>query len=116
VPTDQRPAATIKIADEIRAFLAGLTKVKLADALSHLVTEGDPGKAALQAVADTLGQALAESPVPAKTDYPPMPYMDLAKLVRYEHVTAALNDPLFAKAEQVLSDEEAEIGKADFTL
>lgn len=116
VPTDQRPAATIKIADETRALPAGPTKVKLADALSHLVTEGDPGKQALQAVADTLGQALAESPVPAKTDHPPMPYTDLAKLVRYEHVTATLNDPLFAKAAQVLSDEEAEIAKADFTL
>jgi thiol-disulfide isomerase/thioredoxin len=45
-----------------------------------------------------------------------MPYMDLARLVRYEHVTATLDDPLFAKAAQVLAGEDADIEKADFTL
>jgi peroxiredoxin len=116
VPPDQRPAETIKIAGEIRALPAGVEKVKLADALSHLATEGDPGQQALQTVTDTLGQALTESPVAAKTDRPPMPYLDLAKLVRYEHVTATLNDPQYAKATQVLADNEADIAKADFTL
>ena len=92
------------------------SKVKLADALSHLVTEGDPGKAAIQATADTLSESLAESPVPAKSDYPPMPYMDLAKLVRYEHVSTTLNDSQFSKASQILAVDEADIVKADFTL
>lgn len=116
VPTDKRPAETIKIAGEIRVLPASQNKVKLADTLTHLVTEGDPGKEALQAVADTLGQSLTETPVPAKTDRPSMPYMDLAKLVRYEHVTATLDDPQFAKAGQMLADDEAEIEKAEFTL
>lgn len=116
VATDQRSAETIKIAVEIRALPAGIEKVKVADALSHLVTEGDPGKEALQSVADTLGQSLTETPLPSKTDHPPMPYIDLAKLVRYEHVTSTLNDPLYAKAGGILADEEAEIAKADFTL
>jgi hypothetical protein len=41
VATAQRPAATIQIATDIRALPSGAQKVGLADALSHLVTEGD---------------------------------------------------------------------------
>jgi thiol-disulfide isomerase/thioredoxin len=113
---EQRPPATINVAIEIRSLPASLHKVVLADNLAHLVTEGDQGAEALQAVADTLSQALAQSPVPAKDDNPPMPYLDLANLVRYENVHASLNDPLFAKASQELADDDAEIGKVDFTL
>lgn len=113
---DQRHQVTLQLASDIRALPPGPHKVSLADGLAHLVTEGDQGQDALQAVADALRQSLAETPVPAKNDKPPMPYMDLASLVRYEHVTAELNDPLFAKAQQQLADNEADIGKADFTL
>lgn len=116
VPTDQRPAATQKLAQEIRELPAGQSKLKLADALCHLSTEGDAGPGTLQAVADTLAKSLAESPVPAKGDQPPMPYLDLAKLARYEHVTVTLDDPLYAKAGQTLAANEAEIEKANFTL
>ena len=45
-----------------------------------------------------------------------MPYMDLANLVRYEGAQEELNDPLYAKAQQTLVDQETEIAKADFTL
>ena len=113
---DQRSADTIKLAESIRALPAGPHKVRFADDLAHLVTQGDQGIEALQAVADTLSQALSQSPVKAKKDQPPMQYLDLARLVRYENVTATLNDPLFAKASQVLADNDAEIAKADFTL
>jgi peroxiredoxin len=113
---DQRPAATIKLAGDIRALPAGQPKVKLADALAHLVTEGDQGADALQAVGNALSQALAESPVPAKNDQPPMPYMDLARLVRYENVTTPLADPLYVKAGQLLAANDEDIQKADFTL
>lgn len=116
VPTAQRPAATMKIATDIRTLPPGLSKLKLADGLCHLSTEGDPGQETLQAVADTLSQALSESPLPAKNDQPPMPYSDLAKLVRYEHVTTDLKDPLLAKADQILAADDAEIEKVDFTL
>jgi peroxiredoxin len=112
----QRPAACIKLATDIRTLPAGPGKVKLADNLAHLVTQGDQGANALQTVADTLSQALAQSPGNAKSDQPPAPYMDLARLVRYENVTASLNDPLFAKAGQVLAANEADIEKIDFTL
>src|ERR1700687_1654096 len=74
----QRSAATIKLAQDIGTLPPGQTKLKYADALSHLVTEGDQGSNALQAVGDVLAKALTESPVPAKGDEPPMPYMDIA--------------------------------------
>ena len=82
-----------------------------ADALSNLVTKGDQGQDALQAVADTLTKALAETPIPATGDQPPMPYHDLARLIYYEHVTTTLNDPLYAQALKVLEADEADVQK-----
>jgi peroxiredoxin len=114
--TQQRPAATIKLAADIRTLPAGAKKVDLANNLASRVTEGDQGAAALQAVADALSQALAESPVPAKGDQPPAAYLELASLVRYKNVTTTLKDPLFVKAGQVLIANDADVEKADFTL
>jgi peroxiredoxin len=117
VPDAQRPTVTIQIAKDIRTLPAGLPKLKLADALTHLVTEGDPGHDALQNVADTLAQALAEAPQPvAKDGSPAMPYMDIAKLARYEGIATDLKDPMLAKAGEILAADDAEIQKADFTL
>ena len=76
LPDDKRPAATVQLAHDVMALPAGKPKLRLADALSHLVTEGDQGADALQAVADTLAKSLAETPVPVKGDEPPMPYME----------------------------------------
>ena len=112
----ERPIATVKVAAEISALPPGMEKVRLADGASHLVTEGDQGRDALQAVADTLSKALTETPVPAKGDQPPMPYFDLARLARYEHVTVSLDDPLYKKANDILAANENDIAKADFTL
>ncbi len=117
VPDAQRPAATTKIANDIRTLPAGLPKLKLADELSHLVTEGDPGRETLQAVADTLAQALKETPQPAaKNGTPAMAYMDLAKLARYEGTTTDLKDAQMDKADQILAANDADVEKADFTL
>jgi thiol-disulfide isomerase/thioredoxin len=116
VPRDQRSAATVKLATSIRALPAGKAKLALADNLVHLSTEGDPGTETLQAVADTLSQALSETPVPAKKDWPPSQYFDLARLVRYEHVNATLSDPLYAKAADALVKNDADVEKVDFTL
>jgi len=116
VPDPQRPAATIQIAKDIRTLPAGLPKLKLADGLTHLATEGDPGREALQTVADTLALALSESPLPAKDDRPPMPYMDLAKLARYEQIATDFKDPLLTKADEILAADDADVEKADFTL
>ncbi len=112
----ERPIATVKVAAEISALPPGMEKVRLADGAAHLVTEGDQGQDALQAVADALSKALTETPVPAKGDQPPMPYFDLARLARYEHVTVFLDDPLYKKANDILAANENDIAKADFTL
>ena len=112
----ERPAATVQIATDIRALPPGLPKVKLADALSHLATEADPRQETLQAVAQTLSQALSEHPLAEKKGQPPMPYVDLANYVRYGNVTTDLNDPRLTQAEQRLAAKDAEIEKADFTL
>jgi thiol-disulfide isomerase/thioredoxin len=116
LPENKRPAATIELARDVLALPAGEPKVRLADKLANLVTEGDQGADALQAVADTLAKSLAETPQPAKGDQPAMAYMELAQLVRYEHVNVTLNDPLFAKALDILAANDAEIEKADFKL
>ncbi len=116
LPDNKRPAATIELAHDVLALPAGEPKVRLANALANLVTEGDQGADALQAVADTLAKSLAEAPEPAKGDQPAMAYMELAQLVRYEHVNVTLNDPQFAKALDILAANDAEIEKADFTL
>lgn len=116
LPDTQRPAATIELAKEVAALPAGADKVRLADDLAHLVTEGDQGHEALQTVADTLREALTEAPLKEKNGKPPMPYLDVARLVRYEDVTEAWNDPLFTQAQQTLAQQDAEIQKVDFTL
>ena len=121
VPDAQRPAETLKLAMEIRTLPPGIPKLKLADGLTHLATEGDPGREALQGVATTLALALAETPIPAKSPdaAPAAPYFDLAKLVRYEHVTvepnAALDAPL-GKATDDLVAQDAGLAKVDFSL
>jgi peroxiredoxin len=112
----ERPAATVRLAADIRSMPAGLPKVKLAYSLANLSTEGDQGAATIQAVADALSQSLAESPIPAKGDRPPAPYLELANLVRYENATTPLHDPLFDKASQILIANEEDVKKADFTL
>jgi len=116
VASDQKPAIIVKLATDIRSLPAGTQKLGYADALSHLATEGDSGHDALQAVVDTLSAALTESPVPAKGDKIPMPYHQIAMLVRYEGVTTTLKDPLYDRAAKMLADNEADIQKADFTL
>jgi thiol-disulfide isomerase/thioredoxin len=116
VPTAKRPAATAKLAADIRALRPGPKKVRYADDLAQLATEGDPGKDVLQSVTDTLSLALTESPVTSKNDQPPMPYLDVAKFVRYEQVTTDLKSPLLDKATQILMANDADIEKVDFTL
>ena len=116
LPDAQRPAATVQLAADIRALPPSADKLNLADSLAHLVTEGDQGQATVQAVADDLRQSLAETPAPSKKGEVPMPYMDLANLVRYEGAAEQFDDPMYAKAMQTLVANDAQVAKADFTL
>jgi peroxiredoxin len=116
LPTDQRSVGIIKLAVDIQGLRANKDKVDYADDLAHLVAVGDQGDEARKAVAETLSQALAESPQPSRKDQPAMAYLDLARMVRYENVNVNMNDPLLAQATQILAATDAEIEKADFTL
>jgi peroxiredoxin len=116
IPESQRGRRITELALRVRALPAGKIKVNLATGLAGLSTEGDFGHDPLQAVAETLSQSLAQTPLPETKESPAYPYVELARLVRYEHVSASLNDPEFNKAQARLIEEEAEVQKVDFTL
>ena len=111
LPDDQRPAATRDLALKIRALPKTAGKETLAIQLANLVTEGDPGRETLQETATTLADALREQPA-ANDD----PYIVLAQLVRYEHVTASLADARFRNAMAALEAEDEQRQHLDFTL
>ncbi len=116
LPDDVRANATRQLAIQIRQLAATANKLKLAGALASLSTEGDFGSETLQEVATTLADALRERPVPADKDQPAQPYVQLAQLVRYEHVKGAVNDPQFAATMAKLETDEQRRQSADFTL
>src|ERR1700688_4543805 len=101
---DVRAGTTKELALKIRKLPATENKLRLAEGLAGLSTEGDFGHDTLQEVATTLADTLRERPVPwaeAKDSdaskptpgrEPAYPYMELATLVRYEHVDAAVSN------------------------
>lgn len=116
VPDSQRGQKTVDLALQISGLPPAPNKLRLAVALTHLSTEGDFGYQTLQTVADTLAFTLTTDPPPAKNGGPAPPYLDLARLVRYEHVTTKVHDPQFTQAMTQLAAEETEVEKNDFTL
>jgi peroxiredoxin len=89
--------------------------------LAGLSTEGDFGHDALQEVATTLAETLRERPVPwttgtSATHAPAYPYIELASLVRYEHVDASLDDEQFRSAIARLEADDQHREHLDFTL
>ena len=106
LPDDVRAGTTKDLALKIRKLPATENKLRLAVGLAGLSTEGDFGHDTLQEVATTLAQTLRERPMPwaepknsnsdagskAAAREPAYPYIELATLVRYEHVEASLDD------------------------
>lgn len=115
-PSAARPAYTLRAVTEIRALPAGLFKVQCADTLAQISMRDEPGATALEAVADTLDRALAEFAVDGRGGQPAEPYLDLARLVRYESAGVALDDPRFTQAMEVLADADRHVEESDFTL
>ncbi len=113
---DARPQATQQLALEIRALPAGEHKLALANGLADLSTEGDFGHNPLQEVAATLAAALAEHPMPEKQGKPDDAYLELAQLVRYEHVQVRVDSPEFSKAMAILKADDQKRQQADFSL
>jgi peroxiredoxin len=116
LPDAERIAATRHLALEIRRLPATAKKEPLAEQLANLVTEGDLGHYILQDVATTLAQTLREQPVAPNKGQPASAYVTLALLVRYEHVSAFLDDPQFTAATQKLEADDRSRQHADFTL
>jgi len=116
LPEEQRARTTKQLALQIRQLPAALNKVRLANNLASLSTEGDLGQDTLQEVATTLADSVREQPVPAGKNGPAMPYVELAELVRYEHVKLTLDDPQFAAAVSKLEADDVRHQQADFAL
>src|SRR6202035_2601016 len=98
LPDDVRAGATKNLALEIRQLPVTPNKLRLANSLAMLSTEGDFGHDMLQEVATTLAVTLHEQPLPVEKGQPPRPYIELAELMRYERVQATLDDPQFTAA------------------
>ncbi len=116
VPDDKRADATTKLALEIRALPVTVNKLRLAYTLAMRSTEGDFGHDMLQEVATTLAAALREQPLPAEKGQPAQPYVELAEIVRYEHVQVTLDDSQFAAAVSKIEADNKRREHADFTL
>jgi len=116
LPDDARARMTKQLALDIRRLPAKPHKLDLAFAIANLSTEGDFGRETLQEVATTLADALREDPPPTMGTEPAPPYVELAELVRYEHVKANADDPQFAAALAKLDADDQSRQRADFTL
>jgi peroxiredoxin len=111
-----RARTTKDLALQIRALPVVPNKLILAGALANLSTEGDFSRGTLQEVTTTLAQALREQPPAGKPGSPNGSYMELASLVRYEHMQAESNSPQFAEAMEKLQSADLQRQSADFTL
>ncbi len=109
-----RGALTRKLAIEIRQLPITIGKVRLANALQNLSTEGDFGHDTLQEVTDTLTLAIQQYERTGNSD--PLPYFPVAFMVRYEGVKTSLNGPKYESAMADLEASERLREKADFTL
>ncbi len=116
LPDDVRSRTTKQLALQIRQLPAGSNKLTLANALANLSTEGDFGRDTLQEVTTTLADALREHPVPEAKGQPAAPYIELAELVRYEHMRASSDSPEFSAAMAKLNSDDEGRQHADFTL
>ena len=116
LPDDVRPQTTTDLAKKIRALPAADNKVRLAEGLSNLSTEGDLGKETLQEVANTLAAALTEKPQPDEKDGPAYAYRELARLARYEHVTTSFGAPQYLAAMKMFEEEDEKRQHADFSI
>jgi peroxiredoxin len=117
LPDDVRARTTKDLALHIRQLPVTPNKLRLAVGLANVSTEGDFGHDTLQEVATTLATALREWPPAARKDGgPALPYVELASLVRYEHVQASVDAPQFAAATAKLEADDAKRQQLDFTL
>jgi peroxiredoxin len=129
---DVRAGTTKDLALKIRKLPATENKLRLAVNLAGYSTEGDFGHDTLQGVATTLAETLRERPVPweeskdsdaegkAGVREPAYPYVELATLVRYEHVDVPVDlsndDGQYRAAMAQLEADDRKREHPEFTL
>src|SRR6266568_3495949 len=111
LPDETRVRVTKDLALQIRELPVVPNKLRLAEWLAGRATEGDFGHDTLQEVTTTLEQAIKEQP-PKEQDA----YLELASIVRYEHVNGSLDLPQFAAAMAKLEADDQHRNEANFTL
>lgn len=111
-----RAQVTKDLAVQIRKLPAVPNKLRLAAGLASRATEGDFGRDTLHEVTTTLADALRELPPGGKPGAPSFPFVELASLVRYEHMQAESDNPQFKEAMAKLQADDDARQKADFTL
>ncbi len=118
LPDDVRVQATKDLALKIRALPVVPNKLRLANGLANRATEGDFGRDTLQEVTTTLAEALREQPQPAGKDGPAEGYVEVAQLVKYEHMRAPAiaDNPQFIAALAKLQADDDKRQQANFTL
>ena len=126
---DVRSQTTKDVALKIRKLPVSENKQRLALWLAERSTEGDFGHDTLQEVTTTLAESLRERPLPwpkPEADKPSSgndavrqpaeAYVELATLVRYEHMQASLDDPQFAAATTRLEADDQKRQSPEFSL
>ncbi len=116
LPDDERARVTKELALAIRALPSSPNKLMLASRLSNLATEGDFGRDTLQEVTTTLNGSLQGQSTPVPHGDVAMPYLQLARLVKYENMQGAMDTPQFKAAMAQLDAEDRVREKAEFTL
>lgn len=111
-----RARTTKELAVQIRQLPVVPNKLRLAEALANLSTEGDFGRDTLQEVTTTLAKAAQERPPAEENGGPNSVYVELASLVKYEHMQASSDNPQFAAAMAKLEADDVKRQSADFTL
>ena len=100
------------LAAQIQKVSQPQTRLGLATSLSNLATEGDLGHDALQTITDTLAYAIRDN----RPNVEPYQYLDLAKLVRYEHMKSPIEDPSLDSRLELLRLRELAAEQTTFTL
>ena len=116
LPDGERARVTRDLALEIRELPPSVNKLNLASSLANLATEGDFGRDTLQEVTTTLSAAVRENPVTGQDGHIAAPYIQLARLVRYEGMQAKVDSPQFARAMTQLEEEDRLRESIDFAL
>jgi peroxiredoxin len=111
LPDDVRGNVQRDLALKIRALPDSPNQLRLAMGLAGRATEGDFGRDSLQEVTTTLQKAIIKEK-PSEDD----PYLELASLVKYEHMNGVIDSPKFAAAMKRLEDDDQQRNEADFTL